>query len=378
MIPKRLEKFGRVRIDTLLLAERPNRPQGHRLSRGRERLHRRHDGPHQGLPKGLFTTRSSAGSSRPTRRRRSSTTATTTTRRFETGKQYPILGPQERIARGRRGGLARRERAGRRGTAISRWAPGRSARTTACSRSRSTPAAAIFYTIRVKDLTTGKLLDDTIADVTANLAWANDSRTLFYTKQDPKTLRLSGLPPHASVSPPADDPLVYEEADETFSCRISRTKSDRYLMIASRQTLSTEYRFLDADKPDGAFRVIQPGDARPGVLGRSPRRPFLHPDQPRRQEFPADEGPDPVTRPGALAGSRPPPTPTCSWRGFELFRDFLVLEERRDGLIAAPRPPLVGRARAPGRFRRAGLHWPGSARIHEIEHRTISDSSTHR
>ena len=46
-----------------------------------------------------------------------------------------------------------------------------------------------FYTIRVKDLATGKLLEDTIADVTSNLAWANDSRTLFYTKQDPNTLR---------------------------------------------------------------------------------------------------------------------------------------------------------------------------------------------
>ena len=56
----------------------------------------------------------------------------------------------------------------------------------------------------------------------------------------------------------ADDALAYEEADETFSCRISRTKSDRYLMIGSRQTLSTEYRFLDADEPEGTFTVIQP------------------------------------------------------------------------------------------------------------------------
>lgn len=55
----------------------------------------------------------------------------------------------------------------------------------------------LFYTIRVKDLSDGKMLDDTIVDVTGNLAWASDNRTLFYTKQDPNTLRLSDLPARA-------------------------------------------------------------------------------------------------------------------------------------------------------------------------------------
>ena len=120
----------------------------------------------------------------------------------------------------------------------------------------------LFYTIRIKELATGKLLDDTIADVTSNVAWANDSRTLFYTKQDPNTLRAYRIYRHRLGTPAADDVVVYEEPDETFSCRVSRTKSDRYLMIASRQTLSTEYRYLDADRPEGAFTVLQPRQPR--------------------------------------------------------------------------------------------------------------------
>jgi oligopeptidase B len=199
----------------------------------------------------------------------------------------------------------------------------------------------LFYTIRIKDLATGKLLDDTIADVTSNLAWANDSKTLFYTKQDPSTLRAYRIYRHRLGSRAADDVLVYEEPDETFSCRVARTKSDRYLMIASRQTLSTEFRFLDADKPEGTFTVLQP------------RRPNL--------EYSADHLGDhfyirtnrdarnfrlmkaPIHSPGIDHWQEViPHRAEVFLEGFELFRDFLVIEERRDGLTRLRVRPWTG------------------------------------
>jgi oligopeptidase B len=115
-----------------------------------------------------------------------------------------------------------------------------------------------FYTIRFKNLATGEDLPDVIPNVTGNIAWANDNRTVFYARQDPVTLRSHRIYRHVLGSNPAEDRLVYEERDETFNCFVFRTKSKRYLMIASRQTLSTEYRFLEADQPEGEFRVFLP------------------------------------------------------------------------------------------------------------------------
>jgi oligopeptidase B len=199
----------------------------------------------------------------------------------------------------------------------------------------------LFYTIRIKDLTTGELLDDVIPDVTSNLAWANDNRTLFYTKQDPNTLRASRVYRHRLGTRTADDALAYEEADETFSCRISRTKSDRYLMIGSRQTLSTEYRFLDADGPEGTFTVIQPRQPRLEYSADHLGDHFYIRTNLDAKNFRLMKAP--IQAPGMVHWEE-----VIAHRAdvflerFELFRDFLVLEERRDGLMRLHVRPWSG------------------------------------
>jgi oligopeptidase B len=115
-----------------------------------------------------------------------------------------------------------------------------------------------FYTLRFRNLTTGGMLPDEIPDVTGNTAWANDNKTLFYTRQDPDTLRAFQIYRHTLGSDPAKDQLVYEEKDETFTVRLYKTKSRKYIMIGCSHTLSTEYRFLDADDPAGEFTILQP------------------------------------------------------------------------------------------------------------------------
>ncbi len=115
-----------------------------------------------------------------------------------------------------------------------------------------------FYTLRVKNLVTGAVLADEIPDVTGNVTWAMDNRTLFYGKQDPETLRSHQIWRHVLGTDAAADELVYQEDDETFSCYVGRSKSDRFLMINCRQTLSSEVRILEADRPAGEFRVFQP------------------------------------------------------------------------------------------------------------------------
>jgi oligopeptidase B len=198
-----------------------------------------------------------------------------------------------------------------------------------------------FYTIRFKDLKTGQALPDTIPDVTGNLAWANDNKTVFYTRQDPATLRSYRVYRHVLGTDPAKDALVYEEKDETFSCGVSKTKSKQYLMIVSHQTLSTEVRYLEAGNPQGQFRVFLPRQ--------------------RDHEYSLDHYADQFyIRTNYQAKNfrlvRTPVTATAidQWKevlphrdnvfleDIEIFKDHLVALERRDGLLRLRVMPWSG------------------------------------
>ena len=103
-----------------------------------------------------------------------------------------------------------------------------------------------------------ELLPDVITHVTENLAWANDNKTLFYGKQDETTLRQYQIYRHVVGTDLSEDPLVFQEDDETFVTYIFKTKSKRFLMLVSSQTISQEYRYLDADNPTGEFKMFLP------------------------------------------------------------------------------------------------------------------------
>ena len=113
------------------------------------------------------------------------------------------------------------------------------------------------YTVYVKDLKTGEILKDKIENTTGQIVWANDNKTFFYSKQDTVTLRSHRIYKHILGTNQSEDILVYEEKDETFGCYVSKTKSKKYIIIGSYQTLSTEYRYIDADFPDSNFSLIQ-------------------------------------------------------------------------------------------------------------------------
>ena len=117
------------------------------------------------------------------------------------------------------------------------------------------------YTIYIKDLNSGKILEDMIPNTTGGITWANDNKTIFYTKKDEITLRSSQIYRHTLGTDASEDVLVYEEKDDTFSCYVFKTKSRKYLMIGSYQTLSTEYHFLDASNPEGKWQVIHPRES---------------------------------------------------------------------------------------------------------------------
>ena len=106
------------------------------------------------------------------------------------------------------------------------------------------------YTIRFSDLDTGDDLPDLIPDVTANVAWAAGSDAVFYARQDPETLRPYQILRHRLGDDPGGDRIVYEESDPEFSCAVWRSRSQRYILIGSFQTVTTEIHYLDAADPE--------------------------------------------------------------------------------------------------------------------------------
>jgi oligopeptidase B len=112
-------------------------------------------------------------------------------------------------------------------------------------------------TIQIKNLITGEILVDKIDNATGNVAWANDNKTFFYTRQDEKTLRSDKVYKHQLGANTAEDVLVYFEKDDTFNVSVMKGKSKKYIAIGSSSTLTDEYRTILADEPDGEFKVFQ-------------------------------------------------------------------------------------------------------------------------
>ncbi|ARV05700.1 oligopeptidase B [Polaribacter sp. SA4-10] len=113
------------------------------------------------------------------------------------------------------------------------------------------------YFLRIKNLETGKIYKDIIENTTGGSVWANDNKTLFYTKKDPVTLRSEKIFKHVLGTDASEDVEVYHEKDDTFGTYVYKTKSDKYIVIGSYSTVSTEYQFLDADTPNGEFKMVQ-------------------------------------------------------------------------------------------------------------------------
>jgi oligopeptidase B len=188
------------------------------------------------------------------------------------------------------------------------------------------------YTIRFLDLETGKFLPDEIPDVTPNVAWAADDRTLFYTRQDPETLRWNQVFRHTLGTDPSEDELVYEETDTEFSVSVGRTKSRDYMFITAYQTLSTEYRYAPAADPAAEFEVILP---------RQPNHEYSVDHYGDHFYFRTNrDAPNfrltraPVANPGFEAWEEVVQhRDSVLLEGFDLFTGHLVTEEREGGLV---------------------------------------------
>ncbi len=112
------------------------------------------------------------------------------------------------------------------------------------------------YRLRFKDLQTDDTLSTTIENVEADLAWANDNRSLLYVAKDPDTLLGRYVKKHRFGEDPATDALVFEQTDLSFYTGVSKSKSDRFIFLHMESTVSSEWRYADASDPALEFKVF--------------------------------------------------------------------------------------------------------------------------
>ena len=114
------------------------------------------------------------------------------------------------------------------------------------------------YTVHFKNVSTGDVLDQTIPNTTGGVAWANDNRTVFYTTKNEVTLLSEKIWRHKMGSNATNDELVYHEKDESYYSGVYRSKSGEYIIIYNSSTLVSDYHILNANDPDGNFKNFSP------------------------------------------------------------------------------------------------------------------------
>ncbi len=114
------------------------------------------------------------------------------------------------------------------------------------------------YTIHIKNLVTGKIYKEAIKNTIGGATWSNDNKTLFYTAKNKQTLRSDKIYKHKLGDEVVNDTLIFTETDDTFGVTVSKTKSKKYIVITSYSTLTTEYQILNANTPNDEFRIFQP------------------------------------------------------------------------------------------------------------------------
>ncbi|AWV45873.1 oligopeptidase B [Hafnia alvei] len=184
------------------------------------------------------------------------------------------------------------------------------------------------YRISLRNLHNGQWLSDVIENTSGNMLWSNDGRTLFYVRNHPQTLVPYQVYRHRVGTPRAQDQLVYQENDGGFYLSLSRSASDRYLLITLSASTSSEVRLLDADQADTPpvlFTARQPNVEY--YLDHFNDTFYL-----RSNHENANFG---LYQTNAIGHSWQPlvtPQPNIMIEGFTLFKEWLVVTERSDGL----------------------------------------------
>lgn len=200
-------------------------------------------------------------------------------------------------------------------------------------------AGRLQYTLRFREIATGRDLPERITGLSRPIAWADDNRTVYYVENDPVTLLSTRVKKHVLGTDPKSDPVVYEEKDTSFYLGVRKTGDERFILIALDSTVASEYRFIASGDPAGTARVLAPRET--GVL--------YAPDHVGDRWVIRTNWQAPNFRLMTVADADV--ADKSKWRelvphdskvlleGFLAFKDYLALRERSDGLLRIRHAP---------------------------------------
>jgi len=189
------------------------------------------------------------------------------------------------------------------------------------------------YTIHVKNLETGEILKDAVQNTEGDPCWAADNKTIFYTSKNPVTLLSEKIMRHKLGTEATEDVLVYEEKDKSNYIGVGKSKNNQYIFIVSQATMSSEWRLIEADRPNDEFRVFQPRmkDVLYEVIPLADKFLVLT-NKDEAKNFKLMECPLDQTE-ASVWKEVIPVRNDVLLQGVQEFKDFIAINERKDGLV---------------------------------------------
>jgi len=251
--------------------------------------------------------------------------------RFATGKQYPVytrrplgLDKEQILVDGNR------EAEGKEYYSLGDWAV--SPRQDLLAFTEDT-GGRYQFTLRFRDIATGRDLPERIAGLRSQIVWAGDNRTVYYVENDPVTLLSTRVKKHVLGTDPKSDPVVYVEKDTSFYLDVDKTGDDRFILIDLDSTEASEVHFIAADDPEGTLHVLARRET--GVLYEVDHvggRWVIQTDW-KAPNFRLMTVADGETGHKAKWRELVPHDPQVFLESFVAFKDYLALSERSGGLL---------------------------------------------
>ncbi|HXB40219.1 MAG TPA: S9 family peptidase [Bacteroidia bacterium] len=197
------------------------------------------------------------------------------------------------------------------------------------------------YTIYVKNLETGEILKDAIKNTQGDPCWANDNKTLFYTEKHPVTLLSEKIKRHVLGTDADKDPVVYTETDKSNYIGIYKSKNNKHIFIYSSATMSSEYLMIDASTPMAEFKSFQPRMKEVIYYITPLADKFLIRTNKDARNFKIMECPLNKTNVAEWKDYIPHRSDVLV-QGIEEFKDKIVINERKNGLVQLRIQNLAG------------------------------------
>ncbi len=198
------------------------------------------------------------------------------------------------------------------------------------------------YTLKIRDLKTGKNLPDTVTGLSGSVAWANDNQSLYYVENDPVTLLSTRVKRHVLGTDASQDALIYEEKDTTFYLGVRKSDDDRFVILNSEATETSELQVIDANAPSAQVQMFAPRTRKLKYTADHIHDRWIISTDWNAPNFRL------MTVMDAQLGNRDAwqelvaHQPDVFIDGFEVFKHYLAINERSAGLLRIRLMPWTG------------------------------------